>query len=75
MLHISGLVGGALLLNPFEIAAQKTQTMLTRTIPSSGEKLPVVGLGSWQQFDVGLSANERNPLKDVLKNMHELGGN
>ena len=74
MLHISGLVGGALLLNPFEIAAQKTQSMLTRTIPVSGEKLPVVGLGSWQQFDVGSSANERNPLKDVLKNMHELGG-
>ncbi|MCE6987777.1 aldo/keto reductase [Dyadobacter sp. CY323] len=48
--------------------------LLERKIPSSGEMLPVVGLGSWQQFDVGANAAERNPLKDVLTKMHELGG-
>ncbi|RYG30012.1 MAG: aldo/keto reductase [Chitinophagaceae bacterium] len=50
------------------------QTMLTRTIPSSGEKLPAVGLGTWRQFDVGSSASERQPLMQVLKNMHAKGG-
>ena len=74
MLKIAGLTGGALLIDPFEIKAQKKQAMLTRLIPSSGEKIPVVGLGSWQQFDVGTSLNERNPLKEVLKSMHEAGG-
>jgi len=48
--------------------------MLDRKIPSSGEKLPVVGLGSWQQFDVGGASSEREPLKEVLKNMQQIGG-
>jgi diketogulonate reductase-like aldo/keto reductase len=45
-----------------------------RPIPSSGEKLPVVGLGTWRTFDVGASAAEREPLKDVLRRLVGLGG-
>lgn len=41
--------------------------MLTRTIPKSGEKLPVIGLGTWQTFDVGPSPAERKDQKEVLK--------
>lgn len=48
--------------------------MLHRNIPSSNEKLPVVGLGSWIQFDVGSGSEEREGLTQVLKNMHKLGG-
>ncbi len=48
--------------------------MLTRPIPSSGEKLPVIGLGTWQVFDVGNSAAERAPLEEVLRAFVELGG-
>lgn len=44
-------------------------TIRTRKIPSSGEMLPVVGLGTWQQFDVGSSNGERQPLRDVLLQM------
>lgn len=50
------------------------KTMLKRTIPSSGEQLPVVGLGTWQQFDVGAGDEERRPLREVLVRMNELGG-
>lgn len=46
----------------------------TRPIPSSGEPLPVVGLGTWQQFDVGPDAAERTALKKVLTGLVELGG-
>ena len=74
MIQVTALASGAVLTGPISTSAQKTQTMLTRTIPVSGEKLPVVGLGSWQQFDVGSASEERNPLKEVLKNMHDLGG-
>ena len=73
-LKIVGVAGSAVLLNPLGIMAQKKESMLQRLIPSSGEKLPVVGLGSWQQFDVGTAASERDPLRDVLKNMQEIGG-
>jgi len=52
----------------------KSRTMLKRAIPSSGEKLPVVGLGTWIQFDVGASASEREPLRQVLKSMHQYEG-
>ena len=49
-------------------------SMLERPIPSSGEKIPVVGLGTWRVFDVGPSKAERDPLKDVLGRFLALGG-
>ncbi|MGE0875307.1 MAG: aldo/keto reductase [Burkholderiales bacterium] len=48
--------------------------MHTRTIPSSGEALPVIGLGTWKAFDVGADGAARAPLKAVLQALHEAGG-
>ncbi len=48
--------------------------MLTRTIPSSNEKLPVIGLGTWQAFDVSLTADIRKQPEDVLSLFVKLGG-
>lgn len=48
--------------------------MLTRSIPSSGEQLPVIGLGTWQTFDTGTSQAERQPLEEVLSLFVKLGG-
>ena len=48
--------------------------MLSRKIPSSGEPLPVIGLGTWQTFDVGSGAAARDPLAEVLRAFVELGG-
>ena len=45
-----------------------------RTIPSSGESIPAIGLGTWRTFDVGRGADERAPLKEVLQKFVELGG-
>lgn len=42
-----------------------------RKIPSTGEELPCVGIGTWQTFDVGTSALERTPLKEVLRTFIE----
>lgn len=41
--------------------------MVYRKIPSTGEQLPVVGLGTWQTFDVGQNTEERKVLSEVLK--------
>jgi diketogulonate reductase-like aldo/keto reductase len=46
--------------------------MLQREIPDNNEKLPVIGLGTWQTFDVPLSS-EMQPLENVLRTM-ESGG-
>lgn len=49
-------------------------TMHTRRIPSTGEELPVIGLGTWQTFDVGANAADRAPLEEVLQTFAALGG-
>ncbi|HEX5854663.1 MAG TPA: aldo/keto reductase [Thermoanaerobaculia bacterium] len=46
----------------------------TRAIPSSGEQIPVVGLGTFATFDAGSSAAERKPLEEVLARFAERGG-
>jgi diketogulonate reductase-like aldo/keto reductase len=46
----------------------------TRAIPSTGENLPVVGLGTWQAFDAGMSAADRAPLQEVLESFAAMGG-
>lgn len=75
MMGATGL--GALAL-PFagstQTKAGHSATMLQRAIPSTGEKLPVVGLGTWLQFDVGTDASAREPLTAVLQRMQEMGG-
>jgi len=47
---------------------------MKRIIPSSGEKLPVVGLGTWQTFDVGGDQDKRQVLSEVLLQLKSLGG-
>ncbi|HEV8141850.1 MAG TPA: aldo/keto reductase [Methylomirabilota bacterium] len=54
--------------------ASGAPSILTRQIPSSGETIPAVGLGTWQTFDVGASAAEREPRREVLRRFVELGG-
>jgi aryl-alcohol dehydrogenase-like predicted oxidoreductase len=42
-------------------------SIATRPIPhGGGEALPVIGLGTWQTFDVGDGADARAPLREVL---------
>jgi diketogulonate reductase-like aldo/keto reductase len=53
---------------------RKETAMHSKPVPSSGEQLPVIGLGTWQTFDVGDAAGERAPLMDVLAGFVELGG-
>ncbi|MEO8770893.1 MAG: aldo/keto reductase [Ferruginibacter sp.] len=47
--------------------------MIKRTIPSTGEELPVIGMGTWQTFDV--SEEQSYPvLKNILQQLHTNGG-
>src|ERR1700686_2393588 len=48
--------------------------MLTRTIPSSGEALPVIGIGTYKGFDVGSGSKERAALGDALRILFSMGG-
>lgn len=44
-----------------------------RAIPSSGQRIAAVGLGTWQTFDVDNSEEERLALKEVLNKLVEKG--
>lgn len=48
--------------------------MIQRPIPATGELLPVVGAGTWIQFDVNNTEAETAPLLQVLKIMQGKGG-
>ena len=48
--------------------------MLTRPIPSSGEAMAIIGLGTWRAFDVGTDEATRRPLREVLRLLLEAGG-
>ena len=46
---------------------------MTKPIPSTGEALPEIGVGTWQTFDVGPDQGARAPLREVLKLMTKAG--
>lgn len=48
--------------------------LITRPIPRSGERLPAVGLGTYQTFDVAAGQLPDTELRDVLRRFVELGG-
>jgi diketogulonate reductase-like aldo/keto reductase len=68
-----GAAGAAVVL-PMRLSATEPRDMLTRAIPSSDEKLPVIGLGSWSTFDVGSGSPQLKALEEVLSLFVKQGG-
>jgi diketogulonate reductase-like aldo/keto reductase len=54
--------------------ARAREAMHARAIPASGERLPVIGIGTWQTFDVGGDAAARAVLAEVLRAFFAGGG-
>ena len=50
------------------------ESMLKRVIPSSGEEMPVIGLGTSRVFDIEPSKNELNVREKILDIFYENGG-
>jgi diketogulonate reductase-like aldo/keto reductase len=68
-----GLLGAATALVSKSSFAQNPKIM-TRKIPSTGEELPAVGLGTWQVFDAGNDTAARAPLRTVISEFAKAGG-
>jgi diketogulonate reductase-like aldo/keto reductase len=62
----------AAMLRPFSALAHAPP--LTKPIPSSGERLPVVGLGSWITFNVGDDTELRGECTAVMRAFFAAGG-
>ncbi len=63
----------AALLRP-SVGATRHGPLLTRPIPSSGEAVPIVGLGSWITFNVGDDPAARDACAAVMRAFFEAGG-
>src|SRR5450631_2638500 len=72
------LIGGAAAATfcPITLSAEEKSAaaQLSRAIPSTGERISAIGLGTSGTFDVGASPNERSPLREVLRRFAQLGG-
>lgn len=51
-----------------------TGTLLTRPIPATGERIPVIGMGTSGSFEAGTDAASRAPLREVLDAFVAAGG-
>jgi diketogulonate reductase-like aldo/keto reductase len=60
---LGGLVAGAWC----NAGSAQSPRVMTKKIPSTGEELPAIGLGTWQTFDVGSDETARAPLRETLK--------
>lgn len=67
------LAASSQLLPGFAFAANPA-AVLQRKIPSSGESLPVIGLGTSQTFNVGLDENSLEDLDEVMRTFINGGG-
>jgi len=55
-------------------ADAKASPIIKKIIPSSGELLPVVGMGSWKTFDVGRDEADRARCVKILQTFFDRGG-
>jgi diketogulonate reductase-like aldo/keto reductase len=61
-------------LAPWAATLAASLPAIRKSIPASGEPLPVIGMGTWQTFHVGGGEAERAPLRDVLRVFFDRGG-
>ncbi len=59
---------------PRPLRAARQPGPLTKAIPSSGERIPVIGMGTWQTFDVGDDAAALAQRVRVLRAFFQAGG-
>ncbi len=73
-LRTTAAAGAAVTLSPDILRALKRQEMMTRAIPSTGEQVPIVGLGSSATFSRVARGDDVTQLGNVLTALVENGG-
>lgn len=68
-------IGAAAAMQPYGLfAASESADLLTKPIPSSGERLPVIGIGTARRYDVAASESDLAPLREVVRHFSRVGG-
>ena len=71
---LKGVIAAASMPALSGLVAATRPDVVTRPIPSTGERLPVIGMGSWKTFDVADDKAEKARLNEVLQAFFDNGG-
>ncbi len=66
--------GASMLLDSVPLAAQSRTAPIRKPIPSSGELIPVIGLGSYITFNLTRDSADWAPAREVIRLFKEAGG-
>ncbi|MFW6202189.1 MAG: aldo/keto reductase [Gemmatimonadota bacterium] len=72
--RMAAAAGAALSLRPRLLQAFQQDEMIMRAIPSTGERVPAVGLGSSATFSRAARSEDASALREVLRALVENGG-
>lgn len=74
ILKLAGLSFTGMMFAPLTAGAQAGSGILAKRIGSTGEAIPVIGMGTWITFNVGGDQKLRDARTEVLKKFFEMGG-
>jgi aryl-alcohol dehydrogenase-like predicted oxidoreductase len=66
-------MGASLLLRPEYLSAQN-QPLIQKKIPSSGEAMPIIGIGTARRYEDVKNEGEKAPLRETIRQFRALGG-
>ena len=66
-------MGASLLLRPEYLSAQ-SQPLIQKKIPSSGEAMPIIGIGTARRYEDVKNDSEKVPLRETIRQFQALGG-
>jgi len=66
-------LGAAMVLQPIKLFAQ-SQPLIRKRIPSSGETIPIVGIGTARRYEEIKTDAEKAPLRETIERFQALGG-
>jgi aryl-alcohol dehydrogenase-like predicted oxidoreductase len=66
-------LGASVLASPRDVLAQ-AQPLIQKKIPSTGESIPIIGLGTARRYEEIKTDAEKVPLRETIRRFQELGG-
>ena len=70
----AGIAAGTALALPAESLFAQPTALLQKKIPSTGESIPIIGIGTARRYEEIQTAAEKTPLRATIERFKELGG-
>src|ERR1051325_6973346 len=70
----AGLGLGAAMLLPQDAGLAQPELLLQKKIPSSGESIPIIGIGTARRYEEVKFDAEKAPLRETVRQFQALGG-